>query len=78
MSEEFFSHYESTEPTVDPRLLRVKTREIPAARFDIQMEDLSRRVDERNLTAMIETLCQILPDYRPTDLLSLATLGSLV
>jgi FlaA1/EpsC-like NDP-sugar epimerase len=78
MSEEFFSHNESTEPTVDPRLLRVKTREIPAARFDIQMEDLSRRVDERNLTAMIETLCQILPDYRPTDLLSLATLGSLV
>jgi FlaA1/EpsC-like NDP-sugar epimerase len=76
MSEEFFSHHESTEPTVDPRLVRVKTREIPAARFDIQMEDLSRRVDERNLTAMIETLCQILPDYRPTDLLSLATLGS--
>lgn len=78
MSEEFFSHNESTEPTLDPRLLRVKTREIPAVRFDIQMEDLSRRVDERNLTAMIETLCQILPDYRPTDLLSLSALGSSV
>src|SRR6202041_3287545 len=78
MSEDFFSQDESTEPTVDPRLLRVKIREIPADRFDIQMEDLSRWVDERNLTGMIETLRQIVPDYRPTDLLSPATLGSSV
>ena len=78
MSEEFFSQDESTEPTMDPRLLRVKTREIPADRFDIQMEDLSRWVDERNLTAMIDTLCQIVPDFRPTDLLSPSALESLV
>src|SRR6202167_4244762 len=78
MSEEFFSQDESTEPTVYPRLLRVKSREVPAARFDIQMEDLSRWVDQRNLSAMIETLCQIVPDYRPTDLLSPATLRSSV
>jgi FlaA1/EpsC-like NDP-sugar epimerase len=78
MSEEFFSQDESTEPTNDPRLLRVKTREIPADRFDIQMEDLSRCADERNLIAMIETLCQIVPDYRPTDLLSPSKLEFLV
>jgi FlaA1/EpsC-like NDP-sugar epimerase len=78
MSEEFLSQDESTEPTLDPRLLRVKTRKIPADRFDIQMEDLSRWVDERNLAAMIETLCQIVPDYRPTDLLSASALGSSV
>ena len=78
MSEEFFSQDESTEPTVYPRLLRVKSREVPAARFDIQMEDLSRWVDQRNLSAMIETLCQIVPDYRPTDMLSPATLRSSV
>ena len=76
MSEEFFSQDESTEPTVDPRLLRAKTREVPTDKLNIQMEDLSRWVDERNLTAMIETLCQIVPDYRPTDLLSPSTLGS--
>ena len=76
MSEEFFSQDESTEPTNDPRLLRVKTREIPAGRFDVQMADLSRCVDERNLTAMIETLCRIIPEYRPTDLLSASTQGS--
>jgi FlaA1/EpsC-like NDP-sugar epimerase len=78
MSEEFLSQDESTEATVDPRLLRVKTRELPADRFDVQLEDLSRWVGERNLTAMIETLCQIVPDYRPTDLLFASTLGSSV
>jgi FlaA1/EpsC-like NDP-sugar epimerase len=78
MSEEFFSQNESAEPTNDPRLLRVKTREVPADRFDLQMDDLSRWADERNLIAMIETLCQIVPDYRPTDLLSPSALESLV
>jgi FlaA1/EpsC-like NDP-sugar epimerase len=78
MAEEFFSQDESTEPTVDPRLLRVKTREVPADRFDLEMEDLSRWVGERNLTAMIETLCQIVPGYRPTDLLSPSALESSV
>jgi len=78
MSEEFISQDESTEPTVDPRLLRVKSREVPADRFDVQTEELSRWVDERNLSAMIETLCQIVPDYRPTDLLAPATLRSSV
>ena len=78
LSEEFISQDESTEPTVDPKLLRVKTREIPTNRFDIRMEELSRWVEERNLTAMIETLCQIVPDYRPTDLLSPSTLGASV
>jgi FlaA1/EpsC-like NDP-sugar epimerase len=78
MSEEFLSQDEFTKQTVDPRLVRVKTREIPADGFDVQMEDLSRWVGERNLTAMIETLCQIVPDYRPTELLSPSTLGSSV
>ena len=78
MSEEFFSQEESTEPTVDPRLLRVKTREVPADRFDLQTEALSRWVDQRNLSAMIETLCQIVPEYRPTDLLSPSALRSSV
>jgi FlaA1/EpsC-like NDP-sugar epimerase len=76
MSEEFFSQDESTEPTNDPRLLRVKTRGIPAVIFANQMTDLSRCVDERNLPAMIEALCRIIPEYRPTELLSPSTQGS--
>jgi FlaA1/EpsC-like NDP-sugar epimerase len=76
MSEEFLSQDESTEPTNDPRLMRVKTREIPPGIFDNQLTDLSRGVDERNLPAMIEALCRIIPEYRPTELLSPATHGS--
>jgi FlaA1/EpsC-like NDP-sugar epimerase len=73
MSEEFLSKDESAQPTNDSRLLRVKTTEIPAGRFDSQMADLSRWVNERNLSAMIETLCRIVPEYRPTELLSPST-----
>ena len=76
MSEEFLSQDESTEPTNDSRLFRVKATEIPAGIFDSQMVDLSRCVDERNLPAMIERLCRILPEYRPTELLSSSTQGS--
>ena len=76
MSEEFLSRDEFTEPTNDPRLLRVKTTKIPASIFENQMADLSRRVDERNLPGMIEALCRIVPEYRPTDLLFPSTQGS--
>ena len=76
MSEEFLSKDESTHPTNDPRLLRVETAKIPTATFKDQMADLSRCVNERNLTTMIETLCRIIPEYRPTELLSPSTQGS--
>ena len=75
MSEELLSRDESAEPTSDRRLLRVKTREIPAGRFDVYMEELARSVDQLNLTSMIETLCQIVPDYRPTESLYPSTQG---
>ena len=73
MSEEFLSQDESTQPTSDSRLLRLKTRQIPRDVFEIQMADLARCVDERNLPAMIKTLCRIIPEYRPTELLSPST-----
>jgi FlaA1/EpsC-like NDP-sugar epimerase len=78
ISEEFLSGDESAAPTVDPRLLRVKTREIPADRFNVHMEYISKCVDQRDLPSMIETLCQIVPDYRPTELLYPSTQGSSV
>jgi FlaA1/EpsC-like NDP-sugar epimerase len=76
MSEQFLSGDESTEPTTDPRLLRVKTTKIPASIFENQMADLSRCVDERNLPGMIDVLGRIIPEYRPTDLLFPSTQGS--
>lgn len=78
MTEEFLSQDESTKQTIDPRLLRVKTIEISADTLAVQIGRLSQSVEERNLNAMIATLCQIVPDYRPTDLLSPSSLGSSV
>jgi FlaA1/EpsC-like NDP-sugar epimerase len=76
MSEEFLYSDESTEPTNDPRLLRVKTTNIHASIFESQIADLSRCVDERNLPGMIEVLGRIIPEYGPTDLLLPSTQGS--
>jgi FlaA1/EpsC-like NDP-sugar epimerase len=76
MSEEFLSAEESLQTTVDSRVLRVRTKEFPARRFDSYMEELARSVDQRNLSSMIETLCQIVPEYRPTESLYTSTQGS--
>jgi FlaA1/EpsC-like NDP-sugar epimerase len=76
MSEEFLSRDESTEPTNDPRLLRVKTTKIPASIFENHMAHLSRCVEDRNLPGMIEALGRMIPEYRPTDLLFPSTQGS--
>jgi FlaA1/EpsC-like NDP-sugar epimerase len=69
MSEEFLSQDEVPEPTADGRLFRVTINKILNDRFHLDMDDLSNNVRQRDLTAMIETLCRIVPTYRPTELL---------
>jgi FlaA1/EpsC-like NDP-sugar epimerase len=78
ISEEFVSRSESAEPTTDRRLFRVPTENIPASRFDILMEELSRSVDQRILPAVMEKLCTIVPEYRPSELLQRAWQASSV
>ena len=69
MSEEFLFEDEVLEPTVDGRLFRVADNRMLNDRFHLDMDDLSNNVRQRDLTAMIETLCRIVPTYRPTKLL---------
>jgi FlaA1/EpsC-like NDP-sugar epimerase len=69
MSEEFLSEEETAEPTIDRRLFRVTNNKKPNDRFHLDMDELSNSVEQRNLTSMIETLCKIVPTYRPTKLL---------
>ena len=78
MSEEFLSREESAEPTMDSRLFRVKTNQISADRFDTYIRELCRTVDQRDLSSMIETVCQIVNDYRPTETLYPSTEGTSV
>jgi FlaA1/EpsC-like NDP-sugar epimerase len=78
ISEEFLSGSESAEPTTDRRLFRVSTENIPASRFDLLMEELSRSVDQRILPSVMEKLCTIVPEYRPSELLQRAWQASSV
>ena len=73
MSEEFFAVEEAPEPTIDRRLFQVTSKKILSDSFHVDMDQLSNSVEQRDLTSMIETLCKIVPTYRPTALLRGAT-----
>jgi FlaA1/EpsC-like NDP-sugar epimerase len=69
ISEEFLSRNESAEPTTDSRLFRVHTADVLTNRFEVGLAKLSKSVDDRDLPSMMETLCTLVPEYRPTELL---------
>ena len=78
MSEEFLFVDESAEPTPDPRIFRVNTPAVPSKRYDAGIERLDRGVEQRNLPLMMEALCQLVPEYRPTESLNGVRHGSAV
>jgi FlaA1/EpsC-like NDP-sugar epimerase len=78
VSEEFLFANESVEPTPHRRLLRVSTTEIPSERFDADIESVSRTVEQRDLPRTLELLCQMVPQYRPTEALDRSRQGSSV
>ena len=78
MSEEFLFANESAEPTPYRGLLRVNTTETASEKFDGEIETLSRSVEQRNLPLMLEVLCQMVPEYRPTEALDRSWQGSSV
>ena len=69
MSEEFLSEEEVAGPTVDGKLFRVTSNKIRNDKFHLDMDELSNSVEQRDLASMIETLCKIVPNYRPTKLI---------
>jgi FlaA1/EpsC-like NDP-sugar epimerase len=78
MSEEFLFANESVELTPDRSLLRVSTTEILSEKFDADIERLSESVEQRDLPLALELLCQMVPEYRPTEALDRLRLGSSV
>lgn len=72
MSEEFLSAEEVAQRTSDPKLFRVTNNKALNGRFHFEMDELANSVEQRDLSAMIETLCKIVPTYRPTKLLDRA------
>jgi len=73
MSEVFLSEDETAEPTINWRLLRVTNKKISDDSLHLDLDKLSNSVRQRDLTSLIETLCKIVPTYRPTGLMRSAT-----
>jgi FlaA1/EpsC-like NDP-sugar epimerase len=70
ISEQFLFEDEFVEHTTeDDRLLRIQTTQKVSDRFGIQMKELARSVNQRDLPSMMDVLREIVPTYRPTDLL---------
>jgi len=74
LAEELVSHNESLEPTSDPRLRKISSPGPSSKELDLAIQAISEGVCARNLTALLDTLCTLVPEYQPSEtLLALAT-----
>jgi FlaA1/EpsC-like NDP-sugar epimerase len=69
LDEEMLFANESAEPTGDERIRRVRCPLIDAARFDADIAELQESVERRDLSASLEMLVRIVPEYEPSKLL---------
>src|ERR1700722_13095305 len=69
LDEEMLFAYETAEPTFDERIRRVQCPEIDAAHFDADIAELQESVERRDLSASLEMLVRIVPEYEPSKLL---------
>jgi FlaA1/EpsC-like NDP-sugar epimerase len=67
LREEFLNEAESSETTDDDRLLRVRSTKIDDDAFDAAIRGLDEAVASRDLRKAMETLQQIVPNYRRSD-----------
>jgi len=67
LDEELISDSEFAEATADPTLCRAVGRQPYPEQFDRDIDALARCVHERDILGLIETLCRIVPEYRPSD-----------
>jgi FlaA1/EpsC-like NDP-sugar epimerase len=67
LSEELVSAADRLEPTSDSRLWRVKSTPILPDALDSALQAISEGVRLRNLAILLETLCRVVPEYRPSE-----------
>jgi FlaA1/EpsC-like NDP-sugar epimerase len=74
LAEELVSSNESLGPTSDPRLRKISAPGPSSKELDLAIRAISEGLRERNLPALLDTLCNLVPEYQPSDaLLALAT-----
>jgi len=69
LEEEMLFANETAEPSGDDRILRVRCPQIDAAQFEADITELQESVDRRDLSASLEILVRMVPEYEPSELL---------
>jgi FlaA1/EpsC-like NDP-sugar epimerase len=67
MSEEFVSEYEKVVAAGTAKLRLIRTPQPALEEFDSQMKDLEEKVDRRDLAGVLESLCRLVPEYSPSQ-----------
>jgi FlaA1/EpsC-like NDP-sugar epimerase len=69
LEEEMLFANETAEPTGDERIGRVQYPQVDVAQFDADIAELEESVERRDLSATLEMLVRIVPEYEPSKLL---------
>lgn len=69
MAEELDLDRESPKPTSDGRLYRASNLKISPDEFDATMRELEEGVRQRDTASLLEVLCRMVPEYRPSETL---------
>jgi FlaA1/EpsC-like NDP-sugar epimerase len=69
LEEEFVYADEVLRPSGDERLYRAVGPQCDAQTLDASLQSISESVRERNLSAVMGTLCKIVPEYQPSETL---------
>jgi FlaA1/EpsC-like NDP-sugar epimerase len=67
LTEDLISAAEWLEPTSDARLRKINGPRPSAEHLDSAMEIISEGARGRNLAPLIETLCELVPEYQPSE-----------
>jgi FlaA1/EpsC-like NDP-sugar epimerase len=67
LAEDLTSAAEWLEPTSDPRLRKINGPGPTSQHLDSAIEVISENVSARNLAPLIETLCDLVPEYQPNE-----------
>jgi len=78
LDEEMLFANEMAAPTGDDRISRVQGPQIDVAQFDADITELQENVERRDLSATLEMLVRIVPEYEPSNLLLAQTSRSCV
>jgi len=69
MSEEFVSENETVDATGTAKLRLIKTPQPAWEEFDSLMKDLEGKVGRRDFAGVLESLCWLVPEYSPSELI---------